>query len=378
MRVLFVTHTVVMAGANSSMLILIKELKEKYGIEPVVLMPKIHSSYAKRNLYNSCQELNIECYSHRFYWFKNQRNWKRYLELISNLLCYPRILWKMRGKRFDLIHSNGSVISIGALLSIVKHAPHIWHLREFGDLDFGLHSLLGVSYEKWVYSRGDAYIAISDIIRQHFSSKILPEKIQVVYNGIASSNHVAKHNNKTMQICMVGMLYEGKNQMEALKAIDILVNTYNTTNFHLYFIGLEVHPYVDELSSFVEAHNLEHYVTFMGERSDVGQQLCNMDMGLMLSRNEAFGRVTIEYMMHGLAVIASHSGANQEIIIDGESGFIYQLGDVDTLAQKIKSLIDNSDKLLQFASKGRNRALELFTSERNTKAVNKIYRSLLM
>lgn len=376
MRVLFVTHTVVMAGANSSMLILMKELREKYAVDTAVLMPNVHYAYKGRNLYKVCKDEQIECYSYRFYWFKNQRNWKRYLEFVSNLLWYPRILWKMRGKQFDIIHSNGSVISLGALISRVKRTPHVWHLREFGDLDFNLHPLIGSRYEKWIYSKADSYIAISETIRRYFSNKIDSNKIKVIYNGVAPAKRIASHNNSKIQICMVGLVCEGKNQMEALRAIDNLVNIHRITNFHLSFIGLEVQPYAKSLRSYIKDHVLESYVTFNGEKNDVGLLLQGMDVGLMLSKNEAFGRVTVEYMMHGLAVIASHSGANREIIADNETGYIYQLGDAEALALCMEKLIDNHDKLLSLAEKGKNRALELFTPERYAEAVNEVYRSL--
>lgn len=379
LRVLFVTHTEVMAGANTSMLRLMLELRENFGVEPVVLMPKVPATYAKRNLFKSCQINQIECYSYRFYWFKGRRqNWKSYLKCLSNLLWYPYILWKMRGKQFDIIHSNGSVFSLGALISRVKQTSHVWHLREFGDLDFGLYSLLGRGYEKWLYGHGDMFIAISDVIKNHFSVRISHDKIKTIYNGVAipDGSLVAEHNNAVVQFCMVGLVSKGKNQKEALMAVDMLVNKYNIRNFHLTIIGFELHPYVEELYSFVETHGLGEYVTFMGERSDVGQLLKGMDVGLMLSSNEAFGRVTVEYMMHGLTVIASDTGANKEIVVDGESGRIYPLGHIENLALAMQDLASNREQRLNIARQGRQRALELFTSERNTKEIYQVYQSL--
>lgn len=379
MQVLFVTHTVAMAGANSSMLRLMQELRDDYGVVPVVLMPQVHPAYAKRNLLKTCQEQHIECYSYRFYWFKEQRNWKTCLACISNLLWYPRILWKMRGKKYDIIHSNGSVISLGALISRVKRTPHVWHLREFGDLDIGLHSLLGRGYERWLYKNGDVFIAISNVVKDHFSRLIPPEKIRMIYNGIAVPNKgmTAQHNNAVVQFCMIGLVSESKNQRNALAAVDILVNKYRITNFHLSFVGLEEHPYVEELLAFVSTHGLNKYVKFMGERNDVNELLCDMDVGLMLSRNEAFGRVTVEYMMHGLAVIASDTGANLEIVADAECGLIFPSGDCEALALKMRSLIENHDKLQSLAMKGRDRAKRLFTSDRNTRQIYDVYESLV-
>ncbi len=379
LRVLFVTHTVVMAGANSSMLRLMLELRENYQIEPIVLMPLVHPAYAKRNLFKTCQEQHIECFCYRFYWFKERRNWKSYLKCLSNLLWYPYILWKLRAVRFDVIHSNGSVISLGALLSRVKHTPHVWHLREFGELGLGLVSLLGNSYEKWLYKQSDVFIAISKSLKSYYSDRIPAEKIEMIYNGVLPPDEqfAARHQNSVFQFCMVGLLSSQKNQLESLRAVDILVNRWGVKNFHLSFIGMEEIVYAQELENFIKENSLSDYITFQGESDNISFHLSQMDAGLMLSSFEAFGRVTIEYMMHNLAVIASDSGANQEIVEKGISGFIYHLGDVEELARLMRLLIEDRTRMLSISENGRNRAMKLFTSLRNTQQIYQTYLSVI-
>lgn len=364
-----------MAGANSSMLRLMTELRDFYGVEPVVLMPQIHPNYAKHNLFKSCQEIDIECYSYRFYWFKENKCWKAYLKCISNMLWYPRILWKMRGKQYDIIHSNGSVISLGAVISRMKRTPHVWHLREFGLLGYNLSSLFGTGYERWVYRHGDLFIAISKAVKDYYSPIIPDEKIRMIYNGVLPPDEqfTARHQDKTISFCLMGLLCEQKNQLEALRAVDILVNRWGVTGFHLYFMGFEQVEYTRLLKSFIEEKNLSEYVTFMGECSHVSSHLCRMDVGLMLSNHEAFGRVTVEYMMHGLFVIATDTGANPEIIENGQSGSIYHQGDYEALAQKMRKCIDHPEDMRLITQQGRDRALRLFTSERNTRQIHDAY-----
>ena len=105
--------------------------------------------------------------------------------------------------------------------------------------------------------------------------------------------------------------------------------------------------------------------------------LANEDVGLMLSQNEAFGRVTIEYMMHGLAVIASDTGATPEILENGKIGYLYHLGDYQDLAQKMRLLIENKTKIIEFSEKGRAKALNCFSSKQNTRGIWDIYKQLL-
>ena len=64
-------------------------------------------------------------------------------------------------------------------------------------------------------------------------------------------------------------------------------------------------------------------------------------IGIVSSEYEAFGRVTIEYMLNGMIPIVSRSGANIEIVCDGVNGYLFELNDSKQLAQKIVMVIDN-------------------------------------
>lgn len=379
LHVLFITHTVAMAGANSSLLRLVLELRDGYQVEPVVLLPHVPSYYAKRNMLKSCHDHGIECYSMRFYWFKGQPSLRNVIACISNALWYSMIFWKMHNKHFDIIHSNGSVISIGAYLGRMMKIPHIWHLREYGDMGLCLKSLLGKSYEKWIYGSCENFIAISDSLKRFYSNIISESKIRMIYNGVLPPNkqNLSKHNNDIVQFCMVGVLSPQKNQMDSLKAADILVNKWGVNNFHLSFLGIEDAKYSQNMRSFIQEKNLVAYASFLGERGDVSTCLSHMDVGLMLSEFEAFGRVTVEYMMHNLAVIASDSGANKEVVEEGETGFVYQLGDYMDLARLMRIMIDDRKKMLEFSCKGNKRALSRFTSRQNTDLIYQTYLSVL-
>ena len=378
-RVLYVTHSVAMQGANLALLELVQDLKREYNVEPVVLMPRIHKNYSDNNLLLACQKNQIECYSYPFYRFQNSTRWVHYVRCFSNILCYPYIYMKFRKHSYDIIHSNGSVISLGAFLSQTMKCPHVWHLREAGALHYGTKPLLGKWYGKWIYKYGDVFIAISKALKTYYSTLIPASKIVQIYDGvrIPTPCPAAKHDNEIFQLCMVGLVTPPKNQLDALMALAILVNEWHVTRLHLTFIGFLELSYFEKLSSFVHDEGLDEFVTFLGERTDVPTQLESMDAGLILSKFEAFGRVTVEYMMHGLAVIASNTGANPELVEDGATGLLCKLGDAQELASHVRTLMSNREKLLEFSAKGRKRAMQLFSIEQNVKQVYKTYESLL-
>lgn len=365
-----------MGGANHSLLQLMKELKENYDVEPTLLVSKGVHPYP---ISDKCREVGIECIEARYYWFK----YKGYTisnilrVLLDFLLFYPIVIWKLRGRKFDIIHSNGSVIDLGAYLHIFKKIPHVWHLREFGKEDFGVYSLLGKKYEKWIYSKGDVFIAISDCIKRAYLDVIPGRKIQMIYNGIKPSEDSLKadHKNEVPQFVLVGVVQEAKNQLEAVKALKIVVE--KGVKMHLNFIGIDQNEYADIVRKYITENKLGEYVTFWGPRNDVPQILKKMDVGLMLSRNEAFGRVTVEYMMQNLAVIASDTGANPEIIDNGLNGLLYCYCNTNELADNMIEFAVKKNVMCDMAKRGMQHALETFTSNKNTKQVYNVYTTLL-
>ena len=97
----------------------------------------------------------------------------------------------------------------------------------------------------------------------------------------------------------------------------------------------------------------------------------------MLSNNEAFGRVTVEYMLQNLAVIAANTGANPEIISKNEIGLLYKHGEPEDLAQCMKQLIEDNNLLKSMSTAGQLYAREMFPSSKNTRLIYDIYKSVL-
>lgn len=95
----------------------------------------------------------------------------------------------------------------------------------------------------------------------------------------------------------------------------------------------------------------------------------------MSSPHEAFGRVTVEYMMAGIPVIGRNGGATPEIIIDNETGLLYN--SVQELSDKLKYLIDNKEYRLKIGEKGKNQATARFSEERYINEVTELFNSIL-
>jgi glycosyltransferase involved in cell wall biosynthesis len=254
---------------------------------------------------------------------------------------------------------------------------HFWCVRERLD-SYKLKYSLGKLISKFFFKHGaDRYFMISKHLIEYYKETIPPKLMTLVYNGVSfaeNSYKIDKVKGDSFNICSIGLLSEQKNQLEVLKSVQILINK-GVAGFKVYFVGVANSLYYTELISFVNAHNLQSFVEFVGHQNNIDDILQNMDLGLATSVGEAFGRSTIECMLHGIPVVASNSGANLELVVDNFNGSIYQLNNPNDLADKIEMFIKDSNYLRKMGSNAHKYAKEHFSAELNAANVYKIFLS---
>ncbi|PAY61803.1 glycosyltransferase family 4 protein, partial [Ligilactobacillus salivarius] len=223
------------------------------------------------------------------------------------------ILFKLRSvvkkEKINVIYSNTIVIDYGFILSKMTGLPHIWHIREFGKEDHGF-SLRGgekALYRKLNKSKGIIYI--SKAIEKKYSPHIRKEILQeVIYNDISGDFINKKTNfntnpNNLLKATIVGMIQEGKGQLIAVKAVE-KANKLGA-KIELHICGEKSEAYYNEINSYVKDHRLSDQVYFDGFKTKMNEYRSDMDIGIVASRSEAFGRVTIEGMLSNLAMIGA-------------------------------------------------------------------------
>ncbi len=367
-----------MDGANRSLLQLVTELHRNHGVEPVVVCPRDRLSHVMAEAFG---RENIACLPVPLVRFKLEGHRSivaKCMLAASFLLHNLYLIYALRNVKFDLVHSNSSVIDMGAYLAMWRGVPHVWHLREFGYEDFRMMSVFGKRYERWVYGKCRIAIAISKAIEQKFKP-LFGDRLRLVYNGVVPKDDSlsATHANGVPAFCIVGRLEPNKNQMEVLEACRLLKQE-TEHPFSLLVIGAGGNTaYTEELKQYAADNGLGNNVVFMGYRSDVPEVLSRCDVGITASTNEAFGRVTVEYMMQNLAVIATDTGANPEIVSDGDTGLLYRLGDARQLADKMLALLGDRALLLRLAANGKRHALKGFSSVKNSDRIYNLYTTLV-
>ncbi|HFU3803099.1 TPA: glycosyltransferase, partial [Streptococcus suis] len=122
---------------------------------------------------------------------------------------------------------------------------------------------------------------------------------------------------------------------------------------------------------------LEGIINLVGYVKNAYSRFSEYDVGVITSKNEAFGRVTAEYMLNGLCVLGANSGATPELISDNYTGLLFEVDDSNNLAEKLQYILENEDLISNIGENARNQALREYTSDINAKNIYKLYMKIL-
>ncbi|ANX12677.1 N-acetyl-alpha-D-glucosaminyl L-malate synthase BshA [Fictibacillus arsenicus] len=123
--------------------------------------------------------------------------------------------------------------------------------------------------------------------------------------------------------------------------------------------------------------NIEDDVLFLGKQENVGELFSICDLKLLLSEKESFGLVLLEAMACGVPVIGTRIGGIPEVIVDGETGYMVEVGDTAAVADKAISLLKNDERHRRFRENSVRHVRENFLSEKIVSVYEEIYNSLV-
>ena len=117
-------------------------------------------------------------------------------------------------------------------------------------------------------------------------------------------------------------------------------------------------------------------VTFLGWREDIEVVLAAADFVILTSDNEGTPLSLIQAGMVGIPVVATNVGSTNEIVVNGETGFLTDLS-VDQLASAVTKLAENTDLRAQMGAAGQEYTLARYGVERLVKDHQDLYLRLL-
>jgi glycosyltransferase involved in cell wall biosynthesis len=375
-RVLYVTRSSSLYGDNKALLNILDGVKEK-GIRPLVVM----ASKGKMSSELEMRNIEYEVINNCFYIYPSLNSTRDILVFIPRLL---RTIWcnflaknklAIVVKQFNpnIIHTNVGPIHIGFIIAKKFGIPHIWHIREYQDLDFDMHPLFSVvGFVKKLQTKPNNSITITKGIFNHFS--LTTYNTRVIYDGVMNADNVQFELVKEKYFLFVGRLEEAKGIKNLIVAF-VEFCKFNL-EFELLIAGDGELNYKKELQQIIDDAKIASRVQFLGFRFDVSNLMAKATALVVPSRHEGFGFITVEAMFNGCLVIGNDSAGTKEILEKENLGILYS--GHNKLVSALKDIISKGiESYYPLMKKAQQRAITLYSKEQNVEAVYKYYEDIL-
>jgi N-acetyl-alpha-D-glucosaminyl L-malate synthase BshA len=122
--------------------------------------------------------------------------------------------------------------------------------------------------------------------------------------------------------------------------------------------------------------DLRHEVRFLGKVDNVADILRGGDLFLLPSQTESFGLAALEAMACAVPVLASAVGGLPEVVVEGETGFLTPVGDVDGMIDRALRVLRDDALHARLRTAAARRALE-FAAERIVPRYERVYEDVL-
>lgn len=386
MKVLFVNHTAEVSGAERSLLSLLAALPETVERRAAVPSGRLVGEIERLGI--PVSPILGTAGSLRLHPLHTPR---AVAEMSLAALQVRRIA---RRHDVDLVHANS--IRAGIVLGLGRLSPRakVVHIRDClppGPLTTASLRLIAAT--------ATTVVANSAYTARSVETAAARAHVEVVHNPVdltlwdparidraAARARLGAAGERRLLLGVVAQLSPWKGQGTAIEALRLLCD--QGIDAHLLLIGsakfvaratrFDNEAYVADLRAQVAQAGLEERVSWLGEREDVPELVRALDILLLPSLEEPFGRALIEAMALGVPVISTDVGGPLEIIEHGREGYLVSPHEPAAWAQAIGRIAESPDRAREMGLAGRRRVEAAFTAEHHAARMLDVYERALV
>lgn len=355
MKILFVSHSATVAGAEKVLLNLASELQKNH--EVIVMIPGEGAFESEASAAGI--SVLIEEYGWFFPW-----QWRDIDEMIYQIANDSRRLASILSAcKPDLVICNTGTLVNFQLAAWMIGVPCVAYLH-------GIFIKEMVAKCNFEVFRIIEYIGLflSDLVivpsawtKKYFEDKYgAINNMHIVHNGTFVPDEIKatmleQQCPMFVQLCTIE---PNKNVNTFIDAANRVIKKGYMAKFNVYGDGNI--NYIKELRRTIKKQKLEPYFQIHSRTNDTSSIYFQSRAVVIMSNIESFSMVAIEAMAHSRAVIATRCGGPEEIVVDGHTGYLINKQDAETLSDKIIELISEVGVATKLGKAGRERCEELF------------------
>jgi len=235
---------------------------------------------------------------------------------------------------------------------------------------------------RYAINESDAVTAVSqDLIHETRQSLAIDRDIDLAYNFVDKRVYYPRDVEELRQEFarpdekLLIHISNFRPVKRVTDVVDVFAQVNERVPSRLLFVGEG--PELSRIIAKVKALGLTDRVIFCGKQDDVAQVISLADVMLLPSEKESFGLVALEAMACGVPTIGSNAGGIPELITHGETGFLADIGDTETMASHAIELLTRPGLYEQFVAACLHRARHTFCNDLTTMQYEEIYYRVL-
>jgi N-acetyl-alpha-D-glucosaminyl L-malate synthase BshA len=277
-----------------------------------------------------------------------------------------------RHQQLDLMHVHYAIPNaVSAVMARQIVAPH--PLAVVTTLHGTDVTLVGndpayLETTRWGIVQSDAVTAVSESLRQTTMQQLgIRNRIDVVPNFIDPARYeLAKDSPGARKWARPGerTLVHISNFRPLKRVIDV-VDVFLRLRAHVPCRLLMVGdgPERGRVEQHCRDTDACNSITFIGSLPLIEEVLVGADLFILPSETESFGLAALEAMSCKVPVISTNVGGLPEVVVDGENGFMHEVGDVEGMAASALKLLLDEPMRKAFGEAGRRRSVEVYGQE---------------
>ena len=369
-KILYVTSVASHWGSEQSLLNLLKHLdRQRYS--PFLL--SVNGSFLQKLEENQIPYKTFFSYTLT----------KKHIVKFAHLVCW--LAWFTKQNKFALVHSNDIHSAQYSLLAArAARVPSVLHIR-----NIALERWLGWK-NRAIFICASRTIAISkETQRSLLKIGLNPDKIHIIPNAV-DLNEFTEEVSGTMfrqeagadktkiLIGVVGRITPHKGQHIFAQAIPHILNSFPNSKFVI--VGEDTTPnahFKKDVQKILVDLGIPNVVHFTGFRRNVPEIMKALDLLVVPSLSEPFGRVVIEAMAMKTPVVATDSGGTSDIIQHGINGLLVPIDNPAAIANAVVRLLSDKNYYTMISNNSRRSVEKYYSVPLHIERIQEIYDSLL-
>lgn len=279
-----------------------------------------------------------------------------------------------RAEKLDLLHVHYAIPhSISAILAreSIKQKRYVPVITTLHGTDITLvgadRSYLPIT--RYGLQQSDGVTAVSKFLKQATIETFDFDDVEVIPNFICGCHYQRQPDSPLRGELAPGgeKLLVHVSNFRAVKrpqdCVEILAKVRETgVNARLIMVGDG--PERSAVSYRADQLGVKGDITFVGKQANIADYLGVADVFLLPSELESFGLAALEALACEVPVIATRIGGIPEVVTEGETGYLSEVGDTVKMAEDTLRLLHDDDLRRTFGEKGREQAIQRYGSDK--------------